>query len=68
MLRAVVDAADSEGWRVVGLLRFWSPVPTIVQNYLFGLTGTRLWAVRRPRILFKSLRRAVKQHAYFGLR
>ena len=37
-LRAVADALDSEGWRVVALLRFGSPVPNAVQNYLFGLT------------------------------
>jgi uncharacterized membrane protein YdjX (TVP38/TMEM64 family) len=35
---AILDAVDSEGWRIVALLRFWSPVPTAVQNYLFGLT------------------------------
>jgi uncharacterized membrane protein YdjX (TVP38/TMEM64 family) len=37
-LRATMDAIDSESWRIVGLLRFGSPVPTMVQNYLFGLT------------------------------
>src|SRR5580704_13770508 len=30
-LRAMMDAVDSEGWRIVGLLRFGSPVPTMVQ-------------------------------------
>src|SRR5205085_2456817 len=29
---------DEEGWRVVALLRFASPVPNAVQNYVFGLT------------------------------
>ena len=33
-----MEAIDSESWRIVGLLRFGSPVPTMVQNYLFGLT------------------------------
>jgi uncharacterized membrane protein YdjX (TVP38/TMEM64 family) len=37
-LRAIADAVDGEGWRLVALLRFGSPVPTAVQNYLFGLT------------------------------
>ncbi len=37
-LRATMDAIDSESWLIVGLLRFGSPVPTMVQNYLFGLT------------------------------
>ena len=31
-------AVDEEGWRIVALLRFASPVPNAVQNYLFGLT------------------------------
>lgn len=29
---------DEEGWRVVALLRFASPLPNAVQNYAFGLT------------------------------
>ena len=37
-LRKVAAAVDEEGWRVVALLRFASPVPNAVQNYLFGLT------------------------------
>src|SRR6266852_9433910 len=32
-LRAIADGIDHEGWRLVGLLRFGSPVPTAVQNY-----------------------------------
>jgi uncharacterized membrane protein YdjX (TVP38/TMEM64 family) len=42
-LRMIADAVDSEGWRLVALLRFWSPVPTVVQNYVFGLTRITLW-------------------------
>ena len=41
-LRAIADGIDREGWRLVGLLRFGSPVPTAVQNYLFGLTRIEL--------------------------
>jgi uncharacterized membrane protein YdjX (TVP38/TMEM64 family) len=37
-LRRFATAVDEEGWRVVALLRFASPVPNAVQNYLFGLT------------------------------
>lgn len=37
-LRRVAVAVDEEGWRVVALLRFASPVPNAVQNYVFGLT------------------------------
>jgi uncharacterized membrane protein YdjX (TVP38/TMEM64 family) len=37
-LRKVAVAVDEEGWRVVALLRFASPLPNAVQNYMFGLT------------------------------
>jgi uncharacterized membrane protein YdjX (TVP38/TMEM64 family) len=42
-LRVIADAMDSESWRVVALLRLGSPIPTTVQNYLFGITRIRLW-------------------------
>jgi uncharacterized membrane protein YdjX (TVP38/TMEM64 family) len=37
-LRRIAVAVDEEGWRVVALLRFASPLPNAVQNYMFGLT------------------------------
>jgi uncharacterized membrane protein YdjX (TVP38/TMEM64 family) len=37
-LRRFATAVDEEGWRVVALLRFASPVPNALQNYVFGLT------------------------------
>jgi uncharacterized membrane protein YdjX (TVP38/TMEM64 family) len=37
-LRRFATAVDEEGWRIVALLRFASPVPNAVQNYVFGLT------------------------------
>jgi uncharacterized membrane protein YdjX (TVP38/TMEM64 family) len=42
-LRAIADAIDSESWRVVGLLRLGSPIPTAVQSYFFGLTRIGFW-------------------------
>ncbi|HXZ81197.1 MAG TPA: VTT domain-containing protein [Terriglobales bacterium] len=36
--RAIMAAIDSEGWRLVGLMRFAGAMPTFSQNYLFGLT------------------------------
>jgi uncharacterized membrane protein YdjX (TVP38/TMEM64 family) len=41
-LRTISDAIDGESWRIVGLLRFASPVPSAVQNYFFGFTSIRL--------------------------
>lgn len=36
--RAIGAAVDSEGWRVVALLRLASPIPNAIQNYAFGVT------------------------------
>ena len=37
-LRAIANAIDNEGWRIVALIRIASPIPSTVGNYLFGLT------------------------------
>ena len=37
--RRFLDAVDAEGWRLVVLTRFVSPLPGGAINYLFGLTG-----------------------------
>jgi uncharacterized membrane protein YdjX (TVP38/TMEM64 family) len=42
-LRRFATAVDEEGWRVVALLRFASPLPNAVQNYVFGLTRIGFW-------------------------
>ena len=41
-LQRIAGAVDQEGWRVVALLRFASPLPNALQNYMFGLTQIRL--------------------------
>jgi uncharacterized membrane protein YdjX (TVP38/TMEM64 family) len=41
--RAVVAAANAEGWRVVVLLRLGGPLPGTATNYLLGLTRIGLW-------------------------
>jgi uncharacterized membrane protein YdjX (TVP38/TMEM64 family) len=51
-LRAVLTAIDEEGWRVVGLMRFWGPVPTFSQNYFFGLTRIGLWPFAAATFVF----------------
>ena len=43
VLQAVAQAIDSEGWRIVALLRLASPIPGPVANYAFGLTRIGLW-------------------------
>jgi len=37
-LRTILHAVNQEGWRTMALLRFCSPIPGVVQNYLYGLT------------------------------
>ena len=37
-LRAILHAVNQEGWRTMALLRFCSPIPGVVQSYLYGLT------------------------------
>jgi uncharacterized membrane protein YdjX (TVP38/TMEM64 family) len=39
----VLAAIDAEGWRLVALVRFGTPIPGGGINYLFGLTGIGLW-------------------------
>jgi uncharacterized membrane protein YdjX (TVP38/TMEM64 family) len=42
-LLAVMNAVNAEGWRIVALCRLASPVPSTIQNALFGLTRIGLW-------------------------
>jgi uncharacterized membrane protein YdjX (TVP38/TMEM64 family) len=51
-VRAVMDAIDSEGWRIVALLRFGSPLPSTVQTYLFGITRIGLVPFTLATLLF----------------
>ena len=51
-VRAVMDAIDDEGWRIVALLRFGSPLPSTVQTYLFGITRIGLVPFTLATLLF----------------
>jgi uncharacterized membrane protein YdjX (TVP38/TMEM64 family) len=42
-LTAVMNAVDAEGWRIVALCRLASPIPSTIQNALFGLTRIGVW-------------------------
>ena len=42
-LAAIMDAVDAEGWRIVALCRLASPIPSMIQSALFGLTRIGLW-------------------------
>src|SRR6185503_918767 len=42
-LLAIMDAVNAEGWRIVGLCRLASPVPSMIQNTMFGLTRIGVW-------------------------
>ena len=38
----ILETVDEEGWRLLALLRFASPIPNAVQNYVFAFTSIRL--------------------------
>lgn len=42
-LLLVMNAVDAEGWRIVALCRLASPIPSTIQNALFGLTRIHIW-------------------------
>src|SRR6187455_548630 len=42
-LIAIMKAVDAEGWRIVALCRLASPIPSTIQNAMFGLTRIPLW-------------------------
>ena len=42
-LTAIMNAVDAEGWRIVALCRLASPIPSTIQNALFGVTRIGLW-------------------------
>lgn len=51
-LRIIADAVDEEGWRIVALLRFASPTPSSVQNYVFGVTRIGFWPYALASLVF----------------
>jgi len=42
-LTAIMNAVNAEGWRIVALCRLASPIPSTIQNALFGLTRIPVW-------------------------
>lgn len=51
-MRVIADAVDAEGWRIVALLRFASPTPSSVQNYVFGVTRIGFWPYTLASLVF----------------
>jgi uncharacterized membrane protein YdjX (TVP38/TMEM64 family) len=43
-LIAIMNAVNAEGWRIVGLTRIASPIPSTIANGLFGLTRIGLFS------------------------
>jgi uncharacterized membrane protein YdjX (TVP38/TMEM64 family) len=63
-LRVIANAVDAEGWRVVALLRFFSPTPSSVQNYVFGITRIGLWPYALATFIFTMPQTIL--YAYLG--
>jgi uncharacterized membrane protein YdjX (TVP38/TMEM64 family) len=53
-MRVIADAVDAEGWRIVALLRFASPTPSSVQNYVFGVTRIGFWPYALASLVFTT--------------
>ena len=49
---AIMNAVNVEGWRIVGLCRLASPIPSTIQNAIFGLTRIELWPYLWATFLF----------------
>src|SRR5262245_48317735 len=51
-LIAIMNAVEAEGWRIVALCRLASPIPSMVQSALFGLTRIGAWPYTWATFLF----------------
>ena len=47
-----MNAVNAEGWRIVALCRLASPIPSTIQNAIFGLTRIELWPYLWATFLF----------------
>ena len=63
-LTAIMDAVDAEGWRIVALCRLASPIPSTIQNALFGLTRIGVWPYTWSTFLFTIPQ--IVLYAYLG--
>jgi uncharacterized membrane protein YdjX (TVP38/TMEM64 family) len=41
-LKAISAVVDAESWRIVAIMRLGVPIPSALQNYMFGLTRVRV--------------------------
>ena len=53
-LEAIAAAIDKEGWRIIALTRLGAPVPSALQNYLYGLTRINLATFILATLVFSS--------------
>jgi uncharacterized membrane protein YdjX (TVP38/TMEM64 family) len=51
-LITIMNAVEAEGWRIVALCRLASPIPSMVQSALFGLTRIGVWPYTWATFLF----------------
>jgi uncharacterized membrane protein YdjX (TVP38/TMEM64 family) len=72
-LLAIMSAVNAEGWRIVALCRLASPIPSTIQNALFGLTRIGLWpylwstfVFTIPQIILYSYLGAIGKAALLG--
>ncbi|MCK1408101.1 VTT domain-containing protein [Bradyrhizobium sp. 76] len=54
VLRAIAQAVDDEGWRIIALMRLGAPLPSAMQNYLFGLTNVDIVTYSIATLVFSA--------------
>jgi uncharacterized membrane protein YdjX (TVP38/TMEM64 family) len=61
---AVMNAVNAEGWRIVALCRLASPIPSTIQNAIFGLTRIHPWPYAWATLVFTIPQ--IVLYAYLG--
>lgn len=61
---AIMNAVEAEGWRIVALCRLASPIPSMLQSAMFGLTRIGVWPYTWATFLFTIPQ--IVLYAYLG--
>src|SRR5207244_773917 len=54
ILRVIAQAVDDDGWRIIALMRLGAPLPSALQNYLFGLTNVSIVTYSIATLVFSA--------------
>jgi uncharacterized membrane protein YdjX (TVP38/TMEM64 family) len=54
MTAKIAHAVDTEGWKIVALVKLGAPIPAAVSNYIFGMTRIGLWPFSWATLVFSA--------------